>query len=72
MRWSSGDSGWIAIPSYGTTISPTIGAGGYLAQQDDRQLRLRAMDAAAKLSLPLEVRFVGYGALKSRLVELQL
>jgi hypothetical protein len=42
----------------------------YLAQQVDRALEARALEAAARLKLPLEVRFVGYGALESRLVEL--
>ncbi len=42
----------------------------YLAQQQDPALEAKARDAAARLSLPFEVRFVGYGALQSRLVEL--
>ena len=42
----------------------------YLAQQQDRALEAKAMEAAARLRLPLEVRFVGYGALESRLVRL--
>ena len=42
----------------------------YLAQQVDGALEARALEAAARLKLPLEVRFVGYGALESRLVEL--
>jgi hypothetical protein len=42
----------------------------YLAQQEDPELEARAREAAARLSLPLEIRFVGYGALESRLVEL--
>jgi hypothetical protein len=42
----------------------------YLAQQQDRGLELRAREAAARLRLPIEIRFVGYGALESRLVEL--
>jgi hypothetical protein len=42
----------------------------YLAQQPDRALEARATEAAARLRLPLQVRFVGYGGLKSRLVEL--
>lgn len=42
----------------------------YLAQQDSPALRAKAAEAAAQLRLPLEVRFTGYGALASRLVEL--
>ena len=42
----------------------------YLAQQQDRALEARAIEAAARLNLPIEIRFVGYGALESRLVEL--
>lgn len=42
----------------------------YLAQQKDGALEAKAMEAAARLNLPIEVRFVGYGALESRLVEL--
>ncbi|MFN0172040.1 MAG: DUF1638 domain-containing protein [Bryobacteraceae bacterium] len=42
----------------------------YLAQQEDPVLQAKALEAAARLDLPLEVRLVGYGALKSRLVEL--
>jgi hypothetical protein len=42
----------------------------YLVQQEDGALEARAREAAARLNLPLEVRFVGYGALESRLVEL--
>jgi hypothetical protein len=42
----------------------------YLAQQPDCALEAMAVQAAARLQLPLEVRFVGYGALESRLVEL--
>jgi hypothetical protein len=42
----------------------------YLAQQEDRALQSRAREAAARLNLPIEIRFVGYGALESRLVEL--
>ena len=42
----------------------------YLAQLQDRELEARAREAAACLNLPIEIRFVGYGALESRLVEL--
>jgi hypothetical protein len=42
----------------------------YLAQREDRALEARAAQAAARLRLPLEIRFVGYGALETRLVEL--
>jgi hypothetical protein len=42
----------------------------YLAQQQDPALEAKAQEAATSLNLPLEVRFVGYGALESRLVEL--
>ncbi len=42
----------------------------YLAQQKDDALETRAKDAAKRLNLPIEIRFVGYGALESRLVEL--
>jgi hypothetical protein len=42
----------------------------YLAQQQDPALESRAIEAAARLKLPIEIRFVGYGALESRLVEL--
>ena len=42
----------------------------YLAQREDSALRAIALEAASRLSLPLEVRFTGYGALESRLVEL--
>lgn len=42
----------------------------YLAQQQDRALEARAREAAARLNLPIEIRFVGYGGLESRLVEL--
>lgn len=42
----------------------------YLAQQQDGALEAGARQAAARLKLPLEIRFVGYGALESRLVEL--
>ena len=42
----------------------------YLAQQADSALESKAIEAAARLNLPIEIRFVGYGALESRLVEL--
>ncbi len=41
----------------------------YLAQRDDPALRAKAQWAADYLRLPLEVRFTGYGALETRLVE---
>ncbi len=44
----------------------------YLAQQRDRALEVKAIEAAARLQLPLEVRVTGYGALESRLVELRV
>jgi hypothetical protein len=42
----------------------------YLAQSDDPALEEKAMKAAGRLGLPLEVRHVGYGGLESRLLEL--
>lgn len=42
----------------------------YLAQQEDTVLESKAIEAAARLNLPIEIRLVGYGALESRLVEL--
>ncbi|MBL8290200.1 MAG: DUF1638 domain-containing protein [Bryobacterales bacterium] len=42
----------------------------YLAQQRDGALEAKAARAAERLKLPLEVRFVGYGALETRLVQL--
>lgn len=42
----------------------------YLAQTDDALLKERAQWAAEQIHLPLEVRYVGLGALESRLVEL--
>ncbi len=42
----------------------------YMAQQESSALESKAAEAAAYLKLPLEIRFVGYGALESRLVEL--
>jgi hypothetical protein len=42
----------------------------YLAQQKNAALESKAREAAASLNLPIEIRFVGYGALESRLVEL--
>ena len=44
----------------------------YLAQQEDRMLEAKAIEAASRLNLPIEIRFVGYGALESRLVELTI
>lgn len=41
----------------------------YLAQRDDPGLEARAQWAAGQLSLPLEIRRVGYGALESRLLD---
>ena len=42
----------------------------YLAQTDDALLREKAQWAADQIHLPLEVRYVGLGALESRLLEL--
>jgi len=42
----------------------------YLAQTDDPALWKKAQWAADQLSLPLEIRYVGLGALESRLQEL--
>lgn len=42
----------------------------YLAQRPDPVLEQKAREAAGKLRLPFEIRFTGYGAFESRLVEL--
>ena len=42
----------------------------YLAQRQDHDLAAKAQQAAERLNLPLEIRYVGYGALESRLLEL--
>src|SRR2546429_2521794 len=42
----------------------------YLAQRQDGELVAKAREAAERLNLPLEIRYVGYGALESRLLEL--
>lgn len=39
----------------------------YLAQREDEDLMRRARDVAARLNLPLEVRFTGYGDLETQL-----
>ena len=42
----------------------------HLVQRPDPHLAVKAQQAAEKLNLPLEIRYVGYGALESRLLEL--
>jgi hypothetical protein len=42
----------------------------YLAQRTDPEFLERARRAADRLGLPLEVQYVGYGALETRLLEL--